>query len=100
MSYKFECNSIIRQLLKNKSVLSFFEKYYKLQEEWKHIEDPAYSISIGSHFCVTCSKFDYSSQLSCDSILCCNWHQKLIWNIQHLTYLCELYQSKEKFGTH
>ena len=87
-------------MAKNNSVPSLFERYYKLLEEWKHIEDLAYPISIGSHFCMKFSRFDYSSQLSCDSILCCNWHQKLIWNIQHLTYLCELYQSKEKFGTH
>ena len=63
-------------------------------------EDQAYSISIGSHFCMTCSKFDYSSKLSCNSILRCNWYQKIIWNGQHLTRSCEFYQSKENFGTH
>tara|TARA_Y200000002_G_C22406633_1_gene548025 strand:+ start:212 stop:496 length:285 start_codon:yes stop_codon:yes gene_type:complete len=73
---------------------SLFEKYHKLQEEWEYIEDPTYSRSIDSHVCMTCSKFYYSSQVSCGSILCCNWHQKLIFQGQHLTHSCELYQKK------
>ena len=74
------------------------ERYHKLQKEWDYIENPTYSRSIGSHVCMTCSKFDYSSQASCGSILCCNWHQKLIWHGQHLTHSCELYQKKVNFG--
>ena len=77
---------------------SIFEKYHKLQEEWEYIEDPSYSCSIGSHVCITCSKFDYSSHVSCGSILCCNLHQKLICHGQHLTHSCELYQKKVNFG--
>ena len=77
---------------------SIFERYFQYQEEWEYIEDPTYSRSIGSHVCITCSKFDYSSQASCGSILCCNWHQKLIFQGQHLTHSCELYQKKESFG--
>ena len=72
----------------------FFEKYNKLQEGWEYIEDPTFSRSIGSHVCMTCSKFDYSSQESCGSILCCKWHQKIIFQGQHLTHSCELYQKK------
>ena len=78
----------------------FFEGHHKLQEKWEYIEDPTYSRSIGSHVCMTCSKFDYSSQASCGSILCCNWHQKLIFQRQHLTHSCELYQKKVNFGIH
>ena len=77
---------------------SLFERHHKLQEEWEYIEDPTYSRSIGSHVCMTCSKFDYSSKVNCGSILCCNWHQKLILHGQHLTHSCGLYQKKENFG--
>ncbi len=62
------------------AVLSSFDRYRRVQEEWDYIEDPTYSRSIGSHVCITCSKFDYSNQASCESILFCNWHQKLIWH--------------------
>ena len=82
------------------SASPFFERSQKLQKEWEYIEDPTYSRSIDSHVCITCSKFDYSSQASCGSILCCNWHQKLIYHGQHLTHSCELYQKKENFGIH
>ena len=78
---------------------SLLETCHKLQEEWDYIEDPTYSRSIGSHVCMTCSKFDYSSQASYGSILCCNWHQKLICHGHHLTHSCDLYQKKAKFGT-
>ena len=76
------------------STTSSFEISHKPQEEWEYIEDPTYSRSIGSHVCMTCSKFDYKSQAMCASILCCNLHQKLIFNGQHLTHSCELYQKK------
>ena len=85
---------------KVKSALSLFESCRKLQEEWEYIEDPTYSRSIGSHVCMTCSKFEYSSQASCGSILCCNWHQKLIFHGQHLTHSCGQYQKKLNFGIH
>ena len=85
-------------MVKKKSDLSFFERFQSLQEEWDYIEDPTYSRSIGSHVCMTCSKFDYSSQASCGAILCCNWHQKLIFHGQHLTHSCELYQKKANFS--
>ena len=81
------------------SAPSLFERHHKLQE-WEYIEDPTYSRSIGSHVCMTCSKFDYSSQASCGAILCCNWHQKLIFHGQHLTHSCELYQKQTNFGIH
>ena len=68
------------------------------QEEWEYIDDPTYSRSIGSHVCITCSKFDYTSQASFGTILCCNWHQKLICHGHHLTHSCELYQKKENFS--
>ena len=77
---------------------SLHESYQKLKDEWEYIEDPTYSRSIGSHVCMTCAKFDYSSQVSFGSILCCKWHQKLIFNGQHLTHSCELYQKKTNFG--
>ena len=77
---------------------SFFGKHHNLQEEWDYIEDPTYSRSIGSHVCMTCSKFAYSSRASCGSILCCNWHRKLICQGQHLTHSCDLYQKKVSFG--
>ena len=80
------------------STPSLNERYHMLQEEWEYIEDPTYSRSIGSHVCITCSKFEYSSQASCGSILCCNWHKKLIFHGQHLTHSCELYQKKENFN--
>ena len=79
---------------------SLVNSHHKLQEEWEYIEDPTYSRSIGSHVCITCSKFDYSSQASCGSILCCNWHQKLIFHGQHLTHSCEFYQKKTNFCIH
>ena len=79
---------------------SLFKGHHKLQEEWEYIEDPTYSRSIDSHVCITCSKFDSSSQASCSSILFCNWHQKLIFQGQHLTHSCELYQKKVNFGIH
>ena len=82
------------------SALSLFERYYKLQEEWEYIADPTFSRSIGSHVCMTCSKFGYSRQASCGLILGCNWHQKLIFHGQHLTHSCELYQKKANFGIH
>ena len=48
---------------------------------------------------MTCSKFDYSIQFSYGSILCCNWHQKLIFQGQHLTHSCELYQKKTNLNS-
>ena len=80
------------------SVPSLFERRNKLQEEWENIEDPTYSRSIGSHVCITCSRFDYISQVSCGSILHCIWHQKLIHQGQHLTHSCDHYQKKANFG--
>ena len=77
---------------------SLFEKYHKFQDEWEYIEDPTYSRSIGSHVCMTCSKFDYSIKASCGSIICCNWHKKLICQGQHLTHSCMQYQKKEYFN--
>ena len=77
-----------------------FEGYQNLQEEWEYIEDPTYSRSIGSHVCMNCLKFDYLSQSNFGSILCCNWHQKLIFQGQHLTHSCELYEKKANFGIH
>ena len=74
------------------------ERCHKLQEEWDYIEDPTYSRSIGSHVCMTCSKFDYSIQARCASILCCIRHQKLIYHGQHLTHSCNLYQKKANFA--
>ena len=63
-----------------------FKRYHRLQQEYEYIEDPAYSKSIiGSHVYMTCSKFDYLSQVSCGSILCYEWHQKLICHVQHLS---------------
>ena len=76
---------------------SLLNKHYKLQEGWEYIEDPTFSKSLGSHVCMTCSKFDYSIQASCGPILCCNWHQKLICHGHHLTHSCESYQ-KTSFG--
>ena len=74
------------------------EKYLRLKEEWEYIEDPTYSRSIGSHVCMTCSKFDFGSKTNYGSILCCNWHKKLICNGQHLTHSCELYHKKANFS--
>ena len=85
---------------KIKSTPALVDRYQKLLEKWEYIEDPTFSRSIGSFVCMTCSKFDYSSQASCGSILCCNWHQKLIFHGQHLTHSCELYQKKVNFGIH
>ena len=71
---------------------SLSKSYHKLQEDWEYIEDPTYTRSIGSHVCMTCSKFDYTSQANFGSMLCCNWHQKLIFHGQHLTHSCDFYQ--------
>ena len=76
---------------------SLLERHEKLEEKWEYIEDPTFSRSIGSHVCMTCSKFDYSSQAFCISSLCCNWHQKLIFHGQHLTHSCELWEKKVSF---
>ena len=73
---------------------TLFESSHKSQMEWEYIKDPTYSRSISSHVCMTCSKFDFSRQVGCSSILCCNWHQKLIYQGQHLKHSCELYQKK------
>ena len=86
------CKFMIKKITAASSLL---EGYYEFQEEWEYIEDPTYSRSIGSHVCMTCSKFDYSSQVSFDSILCCNWHQKLIFQGQHLTHSCEFYKKQQ-----
>ena len=83
-----------------KTAPSLFERSHKLQEEWEYIEDPTYSRSIGSHVCITCSKFEYLSQANCGSILCCSWHQQLIFQGQHLTHSCDLYKKKANFGIH
>ena len=74
------------------------EKHHKLEKEWEYIEDPTFSRSIGSHVCMTCSKFDYTITANFGSILCCNWHQKLIFHGQHLTHSCMLYQKKTNFN--
>ena len=85
-------------MVKKNSDPSLFERCHNLQEEWDYIEDPTYSRSIDSHVCMTCSKFDYSIQASCGSILCCIRHQKLIYHGQHLTHSCNLYQKKANFA--
>ena len=82
------------------SAPSLFKRHHKLQEEWDYIQDPTYSRSIGSHVCMTCSKFDYLRQESFGSILCCIWHQKLIFHGQHLTHSCNLYQKKANCVIH
>ena len=84
-------------MVKKLSAAPFSVRRYKLKEEWEYIEDPTYSRSIGSHVCMTCSKFEYTSQASYGSILCCKRHQKLICQGQHLTHSCELYQKKANF---
>ena len=81
-------------MVKKISDPSLFWRYHILKGEWDYIEDPTYSRSIDSHVCMTCSKFDYSIQASCASILCCIWHQKLIYHGQHLTHSCNHYQKK------
>tara|TARA_Y100000991_G_C21791756_1_gene271613 strand:+ start:189 stop:485 length:297 start_codon:yes stop_codon:yes gene_type:complete len=83
---------------KIKKIPSFIKDNHMFQEGWEYIDDPTYSRSIGSHVCMTCSKFDYTSQANFGTILCCNCHQKLISNGYHLTHSCELYQKKENFG--
>ena len=83
---------------KIKKIPSFIKDNHMFQEGWEYIDDPTYSRSIGSHVCMTCSKFVYTSHESCGSILCCNWHQKLIYHGQHLTHSCFLYQKKGSFG--
>ena len=80
------------------SVSSLFERYNKLQEEWEYIEDPTYSRSIGSHVCITCSRFDYTSRARCGSNLYCICHLKLFFQGQHLTHSCNHYQKKANFG--
>ena len=82
------------------SASSLFEGYYKFKKDWEYIEDPTYSRSIGSHVCITCSKFDYLSNASFGSILYCNWHQKLIFHGNHLTHSCEKYKKKVNLITH
>ena len=76
---------------------SLIGRHSQIQEKWEYIDEPTYSRSIGSHVCMTCSEFDYTSKPSCGSILFCNWHQKLIFHAQHLTHSCEFYK-KTKFG--
>ena len=85
-------------MVKKLQYLPCLREYHNLQEEWDYIEDPTFSRSIGSHVCMTCSKFDYSIQPSCVSILCCIRHQKLIDQGQHLTHSCNLYQKKTNFA--
>ena len=79
------------------SANSLFDRHHNSQEEWDYIDDPTYCRSIGSHVCITCSKFDYLSQANCGSILCCNCHHKLIFHGQHLTHSCEFYKKKANF---
>ena len=76
---------------------SLFQRHNKLQKKLEYVEDPTYSVSINSHVCITCSKFDYSSMASYPSILICNCHQKLIFQGQHLTHSCEQHQYKENY---
>ena len=79
------------------TVSSLFDRSRKLKK-WEYIEDPTYCKSIGSHVCITCSRFDFKSKASCGSILYCIWHQKLIFQGQHLTHSCDHYQKKANFG--
>ena len=81
----------VRKTVSNSSV---FENC-RSQKDWGFIEEPTYSKSIGSHVCITCTEFDYSIQEHNGSLLCCNCHQKLICNGQHLTHSCEKYQKKK-----
>ena len=81
------------------SAPSLLEGHQTFLEEWEYIEDPTFSRSIGSHVCMTCSKFDYRSKANSGSILCCKWHQKLIFHGQHLTHSCELYQKNASYST-
>ena len=80
------------------SATSSIERYGNINVGWGYIEDPTYARSIDSHVCITCSKFDYLSQVNCGSVLYCKFHQKLICNGQHLTHSCELYENKSSFN--
>ena len=71
-----------------------FERQFKAEEVWDYIEDATFSISIGSHVCMTCSKFGFLYSNTCASKLCCKFHKKLIWQGQHLTHSCDLYVMK------
>lgn len=82
------------------ALTSLSHRYQKPLEDWEYIEDPTYKRSKSSHVCMTCSKFDYTKKASCGSILCCNWHQKLIFQGQHLTHSCVLYQKKASLIVH
>ena len=74
---------------------AYFQRFYHSQEDWCYIEDPTYMRSIGSHVCMTCSKFAFTNKASNGNILSCNFHQKLIWQGQHLTHSCEKYHNKK-----
>ena len=74
-----------------------FDGYSQSQEDWDYIEDPTFMRSIGSHVCMTCSKFDYLKQAGFGSILYCNFHKKLIYQGHHLTHSCDLYENKSIF---
>ena len=76
---------------------TIFERNYQSQEDWEYIDDPTYTRSIGSHVCITCSRFDYICDASCGSLLFCNWHQKLLFHGLHLTHSCGLFEKHSKF---
>ena len=74
---------------------SFFDRYFDLQKKREYIEDPTYSRSIGSHVCMTCSKFAFLVKKVVAQFFVAPWHQKLIFHGEHLTHSCGLYQKKQ-----
>ena len=65
----------------------------------EYIENSTYSRSISSNDSMTCTKFDYSSRVSCGSILCFNWHQKnLFGKVNILLIHVSSIRKKENFS--
>ena len=79
--------SFLRSLSKDR--LSKVKKGYL-----DYLEDATYQLSWGSMVCMTCNKFSFERDKSTGTILFCKIHQKLIFQGDHLTHSCELYQKK------
>ena len=65
------------------------------KDYWDYLEDATYQISWGSMVCMTCNKFSFECDKSIGPILFCEVHQKLIFQGDHLTHSCELYQKNK-----
>ena len=83
-------------MINSKTLFSSSALVAKFQKKFSryYIEDPTYIKSIGSHVRITCYQFQYSQDNLFGSILSCKYHQKFIYQGDHLTHSCIRYYQK------